>query len=36
MALSWVDNNLLCKELYAPFILERDFLHISKASISMR
>ena len=24
MKLPWVNNNFICKELYAPFILDKD------------
>ena len=28
MRLTWLNNGFICKELYAPFVLERDFDYI--------
>ena len=32
MKLTWIKNNFICKDLYAPFILDRDEEHLNDLS----
>lgn len=32
MKLTWIKNNYICKDLYAPFILDRDEEYLNDLS----